>query len=94
MVAEDFAALKEVSKLCRSERLRDNEEALPAVREWLAPQGLEIKIMSEYHWNLYRGRECLVQFWPTKNKFQNVSTGKIEHGNLDDMVRYAVRRMK
>lgn len=92
-MAEVFNAMKEIGKMHRAESQAKNAELLPALRELGEKHGLRIEQKSDHHWNVYRGEECLAQFWPTKNKFQNTKTGKVIHGTGLDMMNHVIRRL-
>ena len=92
-VGEVFNQMREDAKMHRAEAQAVNAERLPALQAQAAQHGLRIEVKSDYHWNLYRGTECMAQFWPTKNKFQNTKTGKVVHGTGADMLAHVVRRL-
>jgi hypothetical protein len=93
MEREDFQVLHELGKLSRAQAQQKNVELLPALRTKAEEAGVRIELMSDHHWNVYLNDRCLAQFWPTKNKFQHLPTGKLIHGTAEDMLNHVIRRL-
>lgn len=92
-MVEVFRAMDELGKMSRAQAQQKNAELLPALRTKAEEAGVRIELMSDHHWNIYRNAKCLAQFWPTKNKFQHLPTGKLIHGTAEDALNYVIRRL-
>lgn len=78
----------------KSARSQSRREALSeAQSEWIQfveaaeAGGYTLRIMSDFHWNVYRNSRAVAQYWPSANKWQITSGGKVHHGSREQFRR-------
>lgn len=82
-MSEVFNAMKEHRKTVRRENIEMADSEFDIFVEAASIGGYSIMKMSSYHWNVYRDGRCVVQYWPSANKWQVAQGGKIQHGDRE-----------
>ncbi len=80
---EVLNAMKEHRKTSRRENMDQADGELTLFGEAAEAGGYSLRVMSQHHWNVYSDGKCVVQYWPSANKWQIVKTGKIQHGDRE-----------